>query len=96
MKRFSTRSYKLQVLLMQIEGIKIIDVRKEEFKDKVYSRIKFEFKDEYENALHSIIEDYNENLGVETDRELFTKLRDRRKKLLEEYFAKKGEEVNER
>lgn len=88
MKKFSTRSYKLQVLLMQVEEIKIVDVRKEEFKDKVYSRIKFEFKDEY--ALHRIIEDYKQNLGVETDRELFGKLRDRRKKLLEEYFAKKG------
>lgn len=94
MKKFSTRSYKLQVLLMQIEEIKIVDVRKEEFKDKVYSRIKFEFKDEYENAVHSIIEDYNASLGVETDRELFTKLRDRRKKLLEEYFIKKGDGVN--
>ena len=81
---------------MQIEGIKIIDVRKEEFKDKVYSRIKFEFKDEYENAVHRIIEDYKENLGVETDRELFGNLRDKRKKLLEEYFAKKGVEINER
>ncbi|MDU5261969.1 MAG: hypothetical protein E6176_06005 [Clostridium celatum] len=96
MKRFSTRSYKLQVLLMQIEGIKIIDVRKEEFKGKVYSRIKFEFKDEYENAVHRIIEDYKENLGVETDRELFGKLRDKRIQLLNEYFAKKGVKINER
>lgn len=91
MKKFSTRSYKLQVLLMQIEEINIVDVRKEEFKDKVYSRIKFEFKDEYGNAVHRIVEDYNESLGVETDRELFSKLRDRRKKLLDEYFARKGD-----
>lgn len=96
MKRFSTRSYKLQVLLMQIEGIKIIDVRKEEFKDKVYSRIKFEYKDEYRNAVHRIVEDYNASLGIEIDRELFGKLRDRRIQLLNEYFAKKGVEVNER
>lgn len=97
MKRFSTRSYKLQVLLMQIEGIKIIDVRKEEFKDKVYSRIKFEYKDEYGNAVHRIVEDYNASLGIEIDRELFGKLRDRRIQLLNEYFAKKvGDEINER
>lgn len=91
MKKFSTRSYKLQVLLMQIEEIKIVDVRKEEFKDKVYSRIKFEFKDEYGKAVHRIIEDYNKNLGVETDRELFGNLRERRKQLLDEYFARKGD-----
>lgn len=55
MKRFSTRSYKLQVLLMQVEEIKIVDVRKEEFKDKVYSRIKFEFDDKYGKAVHRIV-----------------------------------------
>ena len=91
MKKFSTRSYKLQVLLMQIEEINIVDIRKEEFKDKVYSRIKFEFKDEYGKAVHRIIEDYNENLGVEIDREIFGKLRERRKQLLDEYFNKKGD-----
>ena len=91
MKKFSTRSYKLQVLLMQVEEIKIVDVRKEEFKGKVYSRIKFEFNDKYGKAVHRIIEDYNENLGVETDRELFGNLRERRKQLLDEYFARKGD-----
>lgn len=91
MKRFSTRSYKLQVLLMQIEEINIVDIRKEEFKDKVCSRIKFEFNDEYGKAVHRIVEDYNENLGVEIDREIFGKLRERRKQLLDEYFNKKGD-----
>lgn len=91
MKRFSTRSYKLQVLLMEIEEIKIVDVRKEEFKGKVYSRIKFEFKDEYGKVVHRIVEDYKENLGVETDRQLFGNLRERRIKLLDEYFARKGD-----
>ncbi len=91
MKRFSTRSYKLQVLLMQVEEIKILDVRKEEFKDKVYSRIKFEFDDKYGKAVHRIVYDYNESLGIEIDRELFGNLRERRIQLLNEYFSRKGD-----
>lgn len=91
MKKFSTRSYKLQVLLMQVEEIKIVNVVKENYKGKISSKLEFGFTDG--KAVHRIVEDYKENLGVETDRELFGKLRERRKQLLDEYYKRiKGEE----
>ena len=83
---YSTRSYKLQVLLMQVEEIKIVDVVKENYKGKMSSKLEFEFTDG--KAVNRIVEDYNKSLGVETDRELFSKLRERRKQLLDEYFAR--------
>lgn len=43
MKKFSTRSYKLQVLLMEVEEIKIVDVVKENYKGKMSSKLEFEF-----------------------------------------------------
>lgn len=87
MKKFSTRSYKLQVLLMEVEEIKIVDVVKENYKGKMSSKLEFEFTDG--KAVNRIVEEYKENLGVETDREVFGKLRERRKQLLDEYFARK-------
>lgn len=87
MKKFSTRSYKLQVLLMQVEEINIVNVIKENYKGKISSKLEFGFIDG--KSVHRIVEDYKENLGVETDRELFSKLRERRKQLLDEYFARK-------
>lgn len=87
MKRFSTKSYKLQVLLMQVEEINIVNVIKENYKGKISSKLEFEFKDG--KAVNRIVEEYKENLGVETDREVFGKLRERRKQLLDEYFARK-------
>lgn len=91
MKRFSTRSYKLQVLLMQVEEINIVNVVKENYKGKISSKLEFGFTDG--KAVNRIVEDYKENLGVETDRELFSKLRERRKQLLDEYYKRiKGEE----
>ena len=93
MKKFSTRSYKLQVLLMEIEEIKIVDVVKENYKGKISSKLEFGFTDG--KAVNRIVEDYKENLGVETDRELFSKLRERRKQLLDEYFAREKGDRNE-
>lgn len=91
MKKFSTRSYKLQVLLMQVEEIKIVNVIKENYKGKISSKLKFGFTDG--KVVNRIVEDYNKSLGVETDRELFSKLRERRKQLLDEYYKRiKGEE----
>lgn len=86
MKKFSTRSYKLQVLLMQVEEIKIVNVVKENYKGKISSKLEFGFTDG--KVVNRIVEDYNKSLGVETDRELFSKLRERRKQLLDEYFAR--------
>lgn len=89
MKKFSTRSYKLQVLLMQVEEIKIVNVVKENYKGKISSKLEFGFTDG--KAVNRIVEDYKENLAVETDRELFSKLRERRIQLLNEYFSRKGD-----
>ena len=89
MKKFSMRSYKLQVLLMQVEEIKIVNVVKENYKGKISSKLEFGFTDG--KVVNRIVEDYNKSLGVETDRELFSKLRERRKQLLDEYFARKGD-----
>ena len=36
MKKFSTGSYKLQVLLMQVEEINIVNVVKENYKGKIW------------------------------------------------------------
>ena len=91
MKKFSTRSYKLQVLLIQVEEINIVNVVNENYKGKISSKLEFGFTDG--KAVHRIVEDYKESLGVETDRELFSKLRERRKQLLDEYYKRiKGEE----
>lgn len=93
MKKFSTGSYKLQVLLMQVEEINIVNVVKENYKGKISSKLEFGFTDG--KAVHRIVEDYKESLGVETDRELFSKLRERRKQLLDEYFARQKGDRNE-
>ena len=69
---------------MQVEEINIVNVIKENYKGKISSKLEFGFTDG--KAVHRIVEDYKESLGVETDRELFSKLRERRKQLLDEYW----------
>ena len=71
---------------MQVEEIKIVNVVKENYKGKISSKLEFGFTDG--KVVNRIVEDYNKSLGVETDRELFSKLRERRKQLLDEYFAR--------
>jgi hypothetical protein len=92
---YVTRKYFRQVLLSNIEGIKIINIAKEynEHSQETERIITFEFDEKQSEAVNKIVQDCEGTRYKDVRLDNFAELKRKRKQLIEEYYKRKNDEL---
>lgn len=91
MRRYTTQNYFRQILLLDIEGVNIINVRKITETDK--EEIIFEFDDDILSEVSKVIKDCKNKVYLGKTIENFDVLKSNRKRRINEFYKSLNSEV---